>query len=74
MNLLEQYRRKAEEWLVNSIHDAEIGDFDITFRIKGTKYRIKVFSIIWIILMLIASVIGAFTVWAFAVIMILIGG
>lgn len=74
MSLLEHYRRKAEKWLVDGIHDAEIGDFDFVFHIGDTRYRIKVFSITWIILMLAMSVIGLFAIWAFSAAMIIIGG
>lgn len=74
MRLLEQYRRKAEKWLVDGIADAKIGWFDIRFKICGTKYRFKVFSIPWIITYLATIIISSYAIYWIIVIILIIGG
>lgn len=73
MSRYEKLRRKADKWLCNEVME-DPGYFDFRWRMFGTKYRIKAFSITWIVIYLMAAVIGTFALWAFCACAIVIGG
>lgn len=50
------------------------GDLDIRFKIGGSRYRIRQFSILWIIIKSILVVTASVGIYLWIVIMILMGG
>lgn len=70
----EAWRRRTEKRLIDGIWNAEIGDFDIRFKIGGQRYKFKAFSIMWILTIIIISIIGVFAMYAFMCTAIILGG
>lgn len=68
----ERWRRRADKWLCNEVGE-DPGYFDFRWQMDNSKYRIKAFSITWIAIYTVTSIIGTFVMWAFMTMAILIG-
>lgn len=73
MSRYEKWRRKADKWLCNDLGE-DPGYLDFRWRMFGTRYRIKAFSITWIMIYLVTAIVGVFALWAFLTSTIIIGG
>lgn len=71
--MYERWRRRADKWLCNEVGENP-GYFDFRWRMLDGRYRIKAFSITWILGYIILAIIGTYAVWASMVIAIIIGG